>query len=337
MTYTQMKEYLEQELQCTCTKRAMEKFMQQPFADMEKVSIETLQKEDFLIFLRAAYADRPHISLYALRMQLAVRCSITADNVTMRTFMGYAPRCGLGRRLRIKTSPTAPLVVNSSDLGPYLNVLYKRIADDPKATVQGLSDIFVASIGKFFYRPLLTAVTARLKRRHAIFLLWQEELARDCGLVSPGQLASVDPPMNMGSMSDYEFFQLFDCAKCCHRCGHRTFPSFGCPPILSGSTKKKHKMATALSHVCRPSCGSSIPELETEGPLLSSDGFYCMPQLSDWPRYDEVNDVFTLLGTEAMLSLLDLPKEERYALVIINLYCTSHIEKCGKAIPNRKK
>ena len=26
-------------------------------------------------------------------------------------------------------------------------------------------------------------------------------------------------------------------------------------------------------------------------------------------------------ATEAMLSLLDLPKEERYALAIINLYC----------------
>ena len=96
-------------------------------------------------------------------------------------------------------------------------------------------------------------------------------------------------------------------------------------------------MATALSHVCRPSCGSSIPELETEGPLLSSDAFYCMPQPSDWPRYDEVNDVFTLLGIEAMLSLLDLPKEERFVLVIINLYCTSHLEERGQAIPNRKK
>ena len=124
--------------------------------------------------------------------------------------------------------------------------------------------------------------------------------------------------MNMGSMSDYEFFHLFDCAKCCHRCGHRSFPSFGCPPILSGNTSAKHKKATALSHVCRPSCGSAIPVLESQGPQLSSDAFYCMPQPTDWPRYDEGNDVFTLLGDASMLSLLDLPKEERLALAIIN-------------------
>ena len=47
----------------------------------------------------------------------------------------------------------------------------------------------------------MTAATARLKRRHAIFLMWQEELARDCGLVTPGKLASVEPPLNMGSMN----------------------------------------------------------------------------------------------------------------------------------------
>ena len=315
----------------------MQKFMSKPFPGLEKVSSETLQQENFLIFLREAYAAYPHISLHDLRMQIAVAFNITADGDTMDAYMGLRPRCELARRLHMKTSPPALHVVHSQDLSPYLDVLYKRIAADPDATVQGLSDIFVASIGKFFFRPLLTAATARLKRRHAIFLRWQEELARDCGLVPPEQLASVEPPLNMGSMSDYEFFQKFDCAKCCHRCGHRTFPSFGCPPILSGSTKKKHKMATALSHVCQPSCGSSVPELETEGPALSSDAFYCMPQPSDWPRYDEVNDVFTLLGTEAMLSLLDLPKEERFALVIINLYCTSHLEERGQAIPNRKK
>ena len=171
ITYTQLKEYLEQELQCTCTKRTMERFMQQPFADMERVTLETLQKEEYLIFLRKAYAARLQISVYTLRMELAVAYSITADNVTMYDYMGRRPHCELLRRLRMKTMPYAPLVVHSSDLGPYLNVLYKRIADDPKATVQGLSDIFVASIGKFFYRPLLTAVTTRLKRRLAIFQL----------------------------------------------------------------------------------------------------------------------------------------------------------------------
>jgi hypothetical protein len=50
ITYTQMKEYLEQELQCTCTKRTMECFMQQPFADMEQVTLQTLQKEEYLFF-----------------------------------------------------------------------------------------------------------------------------------------------------------------------------------------------------------------------------------------------------------------------------------------------
>ena len=248
-----MKEFLEQTFQVTCSKRAMQNFMQQPFAGMEKLTIETLQQEKFLSFLREAYAAHPHISLYALRMQLARAFDKTADNVTMSAYMGYADRhCRILRRLRKKTAMAAPLVVHSNDLGPYLNVLYKRIADDPEATVQGLSDIFVASIGRFFFRPLLTAATARLKRRHAIFLRWQEELARDCGLATPGNLASVDPPMNMGSMSDYECFQLFDCAECCHRCGHRTFPSFGCPPILSGSTKKKRAQVGDCTIACLP-------------------------------------------------------------------------------------
>ena len=125
ITYTQLEAFLEQTCGYTCDKRAMQCFMQQPFADMEEVSIETLQKEEYLVFLLAAFAERPHISLYALRMQLAIAFSITADNVTMSVVSGYSPRCGLGRRLRTKTSPTAPMVVDSSDIGPYLDVLCK--------------------------------------------------------------------------------------------------------------------------------------------------------------------------------------------------------------------
>ena len=62
-----------------------------------------------------------------------------------------------------------------------------------------------------------------------------------------------------------------------------------------------------------------------------------MPQLSDWPRYDEANDVFTLLGDLLTDSLLDLTKAEARALAIANLYCDVKKEVRGKAIPNHKK
>ena len=62
-----------------------------------------------------------------------------------------------------------------------------------------------------------------------------------------------------------------------------------------------------------------------------------MPQLSDWPTYDEANDVFTLFGVLSGVSLLDLTKEEARALAIVNLYCDVKKEKRGKAIPNHKK
>ena len=62
-----------------------------------------------------------------------------------------------------------------------------------------------------------------------------------------------------------------------------------------------------------------------------------MPQLSDWPRYDEVNDVCTLLGVLFGESLLDLTKAEARALAIVNLYCDVKKDVHGKAIPNNKK
>ena len=89
--------------------------------------------------------------------------------------------------------------------------------------------------------------------------------------------------------------------------------------------------------MCRPCCGSPLDVLESEGPTLSTEAFYYTPQLSDWPVYDTVNLVFTLLGDASMVSLLDLTRDEAYALAIVNLYCDSRGEKKGKDIPNKKK
>ena len=71
--------------------------------------------------------------------------------------------------------------------------------------------------------------------------------------------------------------------------------------------------------------------------MLSTEEFYYTPQLSDWPVYDTVNHVFTLLGDASMVSLLDLTHDEAFALAIVNLYCDNREEKKGKAIPNKKK
>ena len=79
------------------------------------------------------------------------------------------PRPGLGRRLRAKTSPDAPVVVAVLHISPYLDKIYEHISENPNITVQGLSDYFVAGYGKFFDAEQLRAATARLKRRYAIF------------------------------------------------------------------------------------------------------------------------------------------------------------------------
>ena len=52
--------------------------------------------------------------------------------------------------------------------------------------------------------------------------------------------------------------------------------------------------------------------------------FYYNPQLSDWPVYDPVNEIFKLLRDASMVSLLDLTHNETYALAIVNLYCDSN-------------
>ena len=50
MTYTQLKEWLEQSLAVTCTKRTMEYFMQTPFKSMAFVSIDILREDEYLYF-----------------------------------------------------------------------------------------------------------------------------------------------------------------------------------------------------------------------------------------------------------------------------------------------
>ena len=79
------------------------------------------------------------------------------------------------------------------------------------------------------------------------------------------------------------------------------------------------------------------------GPKLDTDVFYYTPQLSGWPVYDTVNDVFKSVCDASMVSLLDLTHGEAYALAIVNLYCDSKEisskdgKNVGNAIPNKKK
>ena len=160
-----------------------------------------------------------------------------------------------------------------------------------------LSALFIADHCKFFGPIALKEAVSRLKRRHAIFESWRTVLDKDFGTSRPEGLPSLAAPPKFGSMSDHELFLLFDCTKSCHRCGLRTFPSFGCPSVLgSGKVTATNKMGKALSHVCRPSCGSPIHVLESDGPPLSTDAFYYMPQLYDWPVYGTVSGLFTLFG-----------------------------------------
>ena len=96
------------------------------------------------IFLKTVYNDRPYTSLYALRIKLAVSFGVTASDATMRVYMSLLPTAGVGRRLRTKTSPTGPIIVNVDDFSPYLEQLYVRIAEEPSITSQRLSAYFVA-------------------------------------------------------------------------------------------------------------------------------------------------------------------------------------------------
>ena len=102
-----------------------------------------------IYILKTVYNDRPHISMYALRMMPAVTFGVTASDDTMRTYVLMLPRVGLGRRLHKKTSATAPIIVNVVDLSRYLDTLYLRIAEEPNITLQRLSAYFVADHCKF--------------------------------------------------------------------------------------------------------------------------------------------------------------------------------------------
>ena len=134
-----MKEFLEQSLAMTCTKKAMQNFMQTPFKSMVVVSIDELRKEPYLSYIKTVYSDSPDISLYTLRMKLAVDFERTASDVAMRAYMLLLFTAGVGRRLRTKTSPTGPIIVQVADLSPYLDQLYVRIAEEPSITWQSLS------------------------------------------------------------------------------------------------------------------------------------------------------------------------------------------------------
>ena len=103
-----------------------------------------------LSFLNAVYSDRPHISVFALRMKLAVTFCVTANDNAMFAFATLRPRPGLGRRLRTKTSPGAPVVVVVLHIRPYLDKIYEHISGNPNIAMQGLSDYFVAQYGTFF-------------------------------------------------------------------------------------------------------------------------------------------------------------------------------------------
>ena len=52
----------------------------------------------------------------------------------------------------------------------------------------------------------LRVATSRLKRRHAIFKAWREELDKDFGLVRKDGLPSLQLPKNLGSMSEYDVY-----------------------------------------------------------------------------------------------------------------------------------
>jgi hypothetical protein len=220
-TYTQAKEFLEQRFQVTCSKNTMMHFMQSPVSSMESVSIDVLRTENYINVLKAVYSDRVHISMYALRFKLAVKFNRTASNDTMYSYELLQRRPGLGRRLRAKTYPYAPVVVAEVHISPYyLDKIYEHISENPSITVQGLSEYFLADHGKFFDVEQFRAATTRLKRRHAIFKAWQSELDQDFGLRH--NEGSIDPPTNIGSMSEYDFFYRLIAANFAivAACGH---------------------------------------------------------------------------------------------------------------------
>ena len=86
----------------TCSKSIMMHSKQSPFLFMGSVSIDALLGEGYINLLKVVYSESPHISLYALRMKLAVTFGVTASNDAMSSFASLRPRPGLGRRLRTR-------------------------------------------------------------------------------------------------------------------------------------------------------------------------------------------------------------------------------------------
>ena len=128
---------------------------------MDSVSIDALRGIDHMNFLKAVYSERRDISTNALRMKLARRFRVTADNKTMLRFSLLLPRLGLVKRLRSKTVPGAAAAVAILHISPFLDELYEAISENPSITVQGLSDLFVADYGKFFDCLLYTSPSPR--------------------------------------------------------------------------------------------------------------------------------------------------------------------------------
>ena len=221
MTYTQLDEWLEQTLAMTCTKWAMRNVMQTPFKTMAVVSIDVLREDEHIYCLKTVYNERPHISMYALRMKLAVSFGVTASADIMSAFMLMLPRAGVGRHLYTKTSPAGPTIVKVSDLSPYFETLYLRIAEEHSVTVQKLSAYFVADHCMFFDPIALKEAIVRLNRRHVIFEAWRKELDQDFGLVRKDGLPSLELPINLGSMSEHLFFFLIVASRATDvACGH---------------------------------------------------------------------------------------------------------------------
>ena len=85
---------------------------------MDSVSIDVLRGEDYINWLKEVHNDRPHISMYTLRMKLAVTFGVTASNDTVCAFALLGPRPGVGKRLRARTSPDAPVVAAVLHISP---------------------------------------------------------------------------------------------------------------------------------------------------------------------------------------------------------------------------
>ena len=64
---------------------------------MRLVSIDELRDESYVYILKTVYNERPHNSMYALRMMLVVTFGVTATDATMLLYMWVLPRKGFGQ------------------------------------------------------------------------------------------------------------------------------------------------------------------------------------------------------------------------------------------------